>query len=348
MKKALIFNFILVFASACTLLPTKTMIQSKNTKDMLTSNELAEFANAYFWENYHKGNYHKIDSVLYYLQAAYIKNPNDLQTIAHIGFTNAWAISERRKLDTIPPNIVEHATLAVKYFGEAHELNSNDPRVLGFLADFKIIQGTIAEDKKLIQQGYFDGKKSINQWNEFNYFTVGYVLSQLPHDSWQFKKAIEWQWKTLDECYCEKVDRDNFKVEKYLSLEDTETNTKRKRACWNSWIAPHNVEGFYLNMGDMLVKSGDYKKGIKVYEMIKQVPQYNTWPFKKELQERIENAEINVVNFRKEVANNEVVPDKNLMMVNTSISCMSCHQMSKADEDYFKINDIYKRMYLKK
>jgi len=35
------------------------------------------------------------------------------------------------------------------------------------------------------------------------------------------------------------------------------TKEGKKRVCWNSWIAPHNFEGFFLNMGDMLVKSGD-------------------------------------------------------------------------------------------
>ena len=37
-----------------------------------------------------------------------------------------------------------------------------------------------------------------------------------------------------------------------------ETKEGARRACWNSRIAPHNLEGFFLNMGDMLVKSGDW------------------------------------------------------------------------------------------
>lgn len=185
---------------------------------------------------------------MFYLLASYHEKPNHLKTIAHLGFANSWAISERRKLDTIPPNIVDHATLAVKYFGEAYTLNPHDPRILGFLADFKIIQGTIALDDPLIKQGYFDGKKSIRQWPEFNYFSLGYVLSQLPYDSWQFQKALEWQWKTLDDCYCETMDRENPSIKKYLALEESESNLKRKRACWNSWSEPHNVEGFYMNL----------------------------------------------------------------------------------------------------
>ena len=52
-------------------------------------------------------------------------------------------------------------------------------------------------------------------------------------------------------------------------------------------------------MGDMLVKSGDWKKGIQVYNLAKQVPQYDTWAFKDVLDVRISSAKENVMNFRK-------------------------------------------------
>lgn len=78
---------------------------------------------------------------------------------------------------------------------------------------------------------------------EFNLFTGGYVFSRLPADSPQFQEGLAWQWRTLDHCIEE----------------------GKKRACWNSWIAPHNLEGFFLNMGDMLVKSGDWQMAQKIY-----------------------------------------------------------------------------------
>ena len=342
MNKIIILSFLIIYVFSCSHLPTKTLIVSKNTKQIMIESKLSKYANHYFWDNYHKGNYEKLDSIFYYLQAAYIENPNDLKTVAHLGFANAWAISERGKLESIPPDIVNHATLAVKYFGEAYKLNPKDPRILGFLSDFKIIQGDISEDKKIQMHGFFDGKKSIRQWPEFNYFTLGYLLSSLPHDSKRFKEAIEWQWKTLDNCYCEKIDRKNPSIKKYLNIEATETNLKRKRACWNSWITPHNVEGFFLNMGDMLVKSGDYKTGIKIYQMIKEVPEYNDWPFHNILESRISNAKQNVMKFRQSIQRDKVYNDQDVMMVNTSISCMACHQMSTDEQLKYSNFDIDK------
>ena len=136
-----------------------------------------------------------------YLSAAYNENPNDLETFKHLGFTHMWALSERQKLYVIPPTIIDHGTLALKYYGESYKLNPNDPRILGFLADAKMTVAAISDDKKLTIDGYFNGKKSINQWKEFNYFTIGYFLSQLHQDTWQFKKALECGPKDY-ESYC--------------------------------------------------------------------------------------------------------------------------------------------------
>jgi|TARA_B110000093_G_scaffold48195_1_gene51509 tetratricopeptide (TPR) repeat protein len=329
MKKSIII-LLLLTTIGCTMV-VKTVNQSKDLEKLNLHSDLSTYANEYFWRSFHNGDYSKIDSVLYYLSAAYNENPNHLETVTHLGFTHMWALSERQKLETIPPTIIEHGTLALKYYGESYKLNPNDPRILGFLADAKMTVASLSNDKKLSTDGYFNGKKSINQWKEFNYFTIGYVLSQLHQDSWQFEKALEWQWKTLDECYCEKFDRENPGIEKYLPMENTETNLKRKRACWNSWIAPHNVEGFYLNMGDMLVKNGDWEKAVEIYSLAKQVPQYENWTYKGVLEKRIKSAKNNVDKFRLPIDNAKKYKVDDVMLINSSISCMSCHKKSNQD-----------------
>jgi tetratricopeptide (TPR) repeat protein len=334
MKKTSIL--LLLFVAIGCSVTVKTINKSKNAYTTKKHSGLSSYANQYFWKNFHEGNYTKIDSILYYLSAAYNENPNDLETVTHLGFTHMWALSERQKLDVIPPTIIDHGTLALKYYGESYKLNPNDPRILGFLADAKMTVADISDDKKLMIDGYFNGKKSINQWKEFNYFTIGYFLSQLHQDTWQFKKALEWQWKTLDECYCEKFDRKSPSIEKYLPLVDTENDLKRKRACWNSWIAPHNVEGFYLNMGDMLVKSGDWEKAMQIYTLAKQVPQYKNWPFKDVLEKRIESAKENILKFRLPIDNSKTHQVDDVILINSSISCVSCHKMSNEDLTTYK------------
>lgn len=341
-------NLLLVFFLWGCSLGVTTLNLKKERDDRPT--QLNIHANEYFWENLHQGNYAALDSVFFYLKAAYSENSNHLETVTHLGFAHMWALSERQRLNPIPPGITDHATLALKYFGESYRMNPHDPRVLGFLADAKLTLGTLSEDSKLTTKGYFDGLKSIHQWKEFNYFTVGYVLSQLPKESWQFQKALNWQWKTIDACLCKKFKKDFKDLTPYLVLEATETKLQRKRACWNSWIAPHNMEGFFLNMGDMLVKNGDWKKGVEIYHLAKQVPQYESWPFQELLEHRITHAQSNVEQFQKNFNNREFLLKEQAPLIQTSISCVACHQMGPGDreryrdfnwEHYKKINRVY-------
>ena len=71
-----------------------------------------------------------------------------------------------------------------------------------------------------------------------------------------------------------------------------------KGACWNSTIAPHNFEGFFLNFGDMLVKAGEKTKAKKIYKMAKLPESYSYWSYKDILENRIKNIDKNVELFR--------------------------------------------------
>lgn len=334
MKKILVLFSIFLLGSCA--IGVTTINKSKKIDLTSEETDLEKYANKYFWDNFHQANYQNLDSIFFYLTSAYLENPNHLETVAHLGFAHAWAVSENAKLTQPSPMVIDHINLAVKYFGEAYRLNPNDARILGFLADFKIAIGSISDDKSLSRTGYFEGLKSIRRWPEFNYFTVGYTMSRLPHDNKLFKKGLEWQWKTLDKCFCEKFDRKNPNIKQYISLSESEQDLKKKRACWNSWIAPHNVEGFYLNLGDMLVKSGDWEKGIEVYNLIKDVPEYDDWTFKDFLKRRIENAQNNVQKFRTPIVRGSKLNDDEVMLVSTSISCMSCHKMNSKEMDRYK------------
>jgi hypothetical protein len=277
-------------------------------------------ANQYFWEQFHKGNYDSIPRMLEKLTAEYLQNPRDFNTTAHLGFTHMWALSERGRIKQLSPRITEHMILAKKYFEEARALKKDDARIHGFLAAAYLSEARVDSNNKKTVTGYFMMRDAIRQWPEFNYFTAGYVLIQLPADNKRFAEALEWQWKNLDVCACEKVDRQTADYMKYMPME---TTTGKKRACWNNWIVAHNFEGFFLNMGDMLVKSGDWKTAVNVYNNAKLSSTYQQWPYKKVLEQRIVDAQRNTKLF-----NQPPSTDDATIMVNTTFSCMGCHQKS--------------------
>jgi hypothetical protein len=270
-----------------------------------------------FWATFHGGDYDGIDRSLEALTAAYLQSPNDAKTAGHIAWLHNWRVAERSRLSAVPATITDNTTVARKYFAEAVKLDPSDARTRGFLAGHTIIEGTMHGDQRLVREGYFMMRDAIDAWPEFNMFTGGFVFSRLAADTPQFKEGLDWQWRTLDICVGEKIDRENPDYTRYLALETTEGP---KRACWNSWIAPHNLEGFFLNMGDMLVKAGEWQTAQKIYANAKLLKSYPAWKYQDALQERIDNAEVNVTAF------NAAEGAGMSMMIDSDFACMACHR----------------------
>ena len=166
-------------------------------------------------------------------------------------------------------------------------------------------------------------RAAIDAWPEFNWFTVGYALSGRDHASPLFREGLDMQWRTVDACTRSRVDRSNPTVESVLGTEPTEHDTLRRRACWNSWIAPHNVEGFFMNMGDMLVKSGDWRTAVRVYALARGMSSYPQWAFRDVLEARITHAEANVAAFRRPES---AASGGARMMLGSAYACVVCHQ----------------------
>lgn len=276
-------------------------------------------ANDLFWETFHGGHYDQIPVALETLERIYVAHPTDPTITAHIGFLHAWALTERARLDPVPALIVDHAALGRKYFEQAMKLAPDDPRFEGFYGDLLMTEGTLDGDEHEVREGYYAAKESRDRWFEFNAFTLAFVLSAKPAGDPLFVDSVAAQFQTLDICYRTVIDRKNPDIENYLGLEATETDSRRRRACWNSWIAPHNLEGFFLNWGDMLVKQGDVATARIVYADAKKVPQYKTWQFKDVLDKRLAAADANIEAFR------VPGPGKEPIMFNARFACMACH-----------------------
>ncbi|MGE3537950.1 MAG: hypothetical protein AB7N91_11030 [Candidatus Tectimicrobiota bacterium] len=280
--------------------------------------ETATQADALFWHTFRNGDYAQIPRLLEVLTAAYLQTPGDAVTAAHIAWLHNWRSAERARLDTVPATITDDIMLARRYFQEAVMLDPLDARYLGFLAGHTIAEGHLHQDERLMRTGYVLLLEAIKAWPEFNLFTGGYVMSRLPSDSPRFREGLEWQWRTLDTCIAGAIDRVNPDYSAYMALE---TREGTKRACWNSWIAPHNFEGFFLNMGDMLVKSGDWHTAQKIYANAKLAKEYADWKYKEVLEARIKHAPDNVALFN---APNQSPHAR--VMIDTAFACMACHQ----------------------
>ena len=275
-------------------------------------------AAAQFWDVLRGGRYEQIDAALETHMRVLVKEPNDALTLAHTGWLNAWKFSERARL---PPaaRIVEHATQARRYFDEAVLLAPDEARYLSFAAAFMMVEASILKNEKQLRQGYFRMKDAVSLWPEFNLFTSGYSMSSNATDSDAFREGLAQQWETLDRCFGERVSRQATDLSKYLALE---TQTGVKRVCWNSWIAPHDFEGFFLNFGDMLARANDLPNARTMYQTARLLRTYPAWPYREVLERRL--AQLDALPRR---LNQPAVGEREwVSVVSSSFSCMGCHQ----------------------
>lgn len=314
-------SFLVTIVAIVILIPILTpffAIQFASEKIAQPSNsELATQAEQLFWDNFHAGNRDKIPDILIPLTAAYLENPNDAQIALLLAHTHLWKIAERDR-NAQDPLITDHMILAEKYFEEALRLAPDDVRILGWLGSAKLAIGNIHQDEKATREGYFMLQDAVKAWPEFNQFTAGFAFSTLPATDDVFQEGLAYQWGNIDDCIGEEIDRINPDYQAYLHLE---TTTGSKRTCWNSWIAPHNFEGFFLNMGDMLLKNGDVDQAAQIYRIAQLSEDYSSWPYKSVLEERLANLDSLAQQFK--TGDPESEPE---IMFNSTYNCMACHQ----------------------
>ena len=62
-------------------------------------------------------------------------------------------------------------------------------------------------------------------------------------------------------------------------------------------LVPHNFEGFFLNLGDMLAKQGDAEGARRALEAAQRSPDYDTWRYAPELKRRLASLDERVARF---------------------------------------------------
>lgn len=278
-------------------------------------------ADAAFWRTLQAGDYEHIDGALQASTAAALADPGDALTAAHVGWLHIWRLAESGRLERRLPTITDEAILARRYFEMAIALDPDDPRFQGFLASSLLAEGGIHRDPALLARGEATMQAAVHAWPEFNLFTAGYVASTGPSDAAAFRDGLEQQWRNMESCLGTAVDRANPEAARYRTAPMT---GDKLRACGNTEHVPHNLEGFYLNFGDMLVKSGDWQTARKVYANATRSADFATWPFAAELQRRIAQAPDNVAAFNGPGAGRGKPGPQ--MMANSNAACMACHQ----------------------
>jgi len=263
-------------------------------------------------------------------KAAYLENPRDPELALHIAHLHLWRIAERsRQGEAMLPTVVDDMTLARHYFLEAKKLAPDDARIDGWIGGATLGEGAIHGDRRQLLEGYFLLRESAERYPAFNLFSFAFVLGNRPHDDPRFDEAIDAMFRNMDITNHAPMDRSNPTIADKLEVRANESDPATKRAVGNTERAPHNVEGFFLAFGDMLVKKGDTRVARIVYENARLNPDYGKWPYRWLLEDRLENLEANVDRFRAFEPTREAMMAPEVWrrgIVLNSYPCMICHQ----------------------
>src|SRR5262245_15895512 len=266
---------VLLVGTACDDLAVK-FAPKKTAK--ASDTELSRKAHTYFLDSLRAGSYENLPEALRLLTAAYLQNPRDASISFHLGMAHLWKVAERARNPERDPTITDHLILADKYLSEAHRLDPSDARIPGFEGAVKMALGSIHQDEALKRRGYFTLKDGMKAYPEFNFFTMSFVLSNAPRADPKFEDAVDYAWKNVELCVGHPVARTAAGV-RDLAADLRTAAGSTDRACRNPPTAPHNVEGFLLHMGDIVVKQGDVETAREVYRLAKSAPSYASWPY---------------------------------------------------------------------
>jgi hypothetical protein len=328
-KKLIILSLVILLFSSSTVL-------HRNAGASFIESEASQF----MWDQLHLGNYDSAFQIIAKLTSAWNKSSDDPTLNKHLGFVHLWKFSERERTahDT---SVFRNVFISNYFFKKAIELDPGDDRIYSLQAATEMCEGAILKNDQQIRKGYFNGIEAVKKWPQFNRFALAAVVSVLDRNSLMYRRGLRYQWITMNECSCKELTKKEIlqhpeKVVPELIAELQTTSDQRiKRACWNSWIAPHNFEGYLLNFGDMLTKKGYLTEAKQIYNSVKLSPSYQDWPYQSVLESRIRNIEVNEVEFNKPLQL-LIVPNSTQIFINSKISCVGCHQMSRQEFETMK------------
>ena len=279
---------------------------------------LAQHAQRTFWDAFYGGRYEALDQVTMLLTAAYLENPRDAAVTLLLAHAHLWRVAERRRLGQNDPTVTDHLALAEAYFEEAYRLAPEDHRIIGWLGSVRMPLGGLRQDSAFAQAGYDLLQEATRRYPAFNHFTAGFALSGLPADDPRYAEGVEHVWANVEQCSGSREDAPAGSLSPYEAALQTDP------VCANTEKAPHNYEGFMLNLGDMLVKAGEPAKARAVYARAELSPTYADWPYRDKLEQRMLGADEAAALFaRAGTADGAEMPE---MLFGSAYACAACHQ----------------------
>ncbi len=99
------------------------------------------------------------------------------------------------------------------------------------------------------------------------------------------------------------------------------TNAKLMRACLDTPFAPHNVEGFFWQFGDLLTKRGRTEVAKRMYGLAEAAPGYASWSLRSTYEAQRALVDRRAAAFARAAR----VEDEPPLYARSAYFCVSCH-----------------------
>jgi hypothetical protein len=283
-----------------------------------TPDSPAASAGDVFWTAFLAQRYDQLPAVIDGLAAEAAARPDDPWAAELHAIAIVWQISEAsRNPSQDPKQIPMLALTAEQSLLRANQLAPTDPLILGRLGSLEVAIGGVLHDSDRIARGIAAIDEGVRQYPEFALFGRARLLFDLPPGAPSAAARFDDFWSKLDACAGEPVDRLAFDLGKYVAQA---TATGAKRVCWNTEHTPHGVEGFFLYMGDALLRRGDAATARAIYANARNSPDYPSWPFRALLDDRIASADAWAARLT------DADPENDPVLINAApVACASCH-----------------------
>ncbi len=278
---------------------------------------------ARFWQVFQGNCYEQVDDVIAQLTAAHAEDSGHPTLTFLVGASHLWKFQERGRAGLSAADVLIDAKLAVHYL-EACKALDPDRRTVQVFLDFANVHVALVEgDQALLNESLQGIRVDACRDPAFNGFVQGWVFSAVMSETdCHYRESIQGYFATFDTCAGFRAPRAFPRLGPvlygYIAL-----RARKDPVCYNTALAPHNMEATLLGLGDAYVKQGKLKTARIAYRSAKRAPSYSSWLYQEELECRLANLDELQSKFRSETAMLDV--SEPAMFFQCSFSCTACH-----------------------
>lgn len=263
------------------------------------------------------GSYEALPDVLEALARADEAEPDDPAVTLALGLANLWGVAELGRTEPVDAaQAGVYAFAARTHLERARELSPDDARIDGWIGSVLIGIGTNIANADLVQDGYDEIDRGVQRDPAFNSFVEAFSYARKPAGDPDFPRSVDAFFRTVEVCGLG-VTRDDPQ----LTSAGEPPAAGVSSACTNGPAMPHNLEGFWLFGGDILLKAGELSTAVALYENAALEGRARGWPHVAVAEQRSADAR----DWASRLADADATNDP-LLAWQSPNQCVLCHE----------------------